>query len=93
MDAGTQDITISATTLTLSGSNLNNSIVITGVDDEFYEGVESVDLMITSSDRAVMPSILTVSIDIEDNECEWLKVRVLACICACVHTHVSLQGT
>lgn len=68
---GTRDVTLSSDTVFLSSSNSNATVTVSSVDDNFYEGAESVDLRITSSDRAVKfsPSDLTVAINIEDNEC------------------------
>ena len=72
---------LSSDVVFLSSRNSNANVTIRSVDDNFYEGPESVDLRITSSDRAVMfsPNELTVAINIMDNECTSVAqlVRVL----------------
>ena len=85
-------MTISTTMVMLTGGNLNSTVVISGVDDDLFEGAESVDLMIMSSDSAVRfsPPDLTVNIAIEDNDCECVAVIVrayllLACMNAWKH--------
>jgi hypothetical protein len=68
--SGTGDVNISAAMVMLTGSNLNSTVIISGVDDNYFEGAESVALSITSSDSAVRfsPPDLTVTIAIEDND-------------------------
>ena len=72
---------LSSDVVFLSSGNSNVTVTIRSVDDNFYEGPESVDLRITSSDRAVVfsPNELTVAINIVDNECTSVAqlVRVL----------------
>ena len=61
---------LSRDTVFLSSSNSNATVTVSSVDDNLYEGPESVSLRITSSDRAVRfsPPDLTVAINIEDND-------------------------
>ena len=55
---------------------------MTGLDDDLYEGAESAQLAITSSDIAVLFSSPSPTIDVEivDNDCEYITWTVFDCL-------------
>ena len=68
---------ISAAMVMLTGSNLNSTVIISGVDDNYFEGAEAVALSITSSDSHVRfspPDLTGIFIAIVDNDCECVHV-------------------
>ena len=69
------DISVSPSTVMLRLGQLQANVTVTGLDDDLYEGAESAELTITSSDSKAVefssPSP-TINIDIIDNDCELL---------------------
>ena len=63
--------------MTFGPGRLNVSVAISADDDVVYEGEESAELTITSSDTAVVLSTspLVVDIVIEDNDCEYVTYK------------------
>ena len=83
--ADNRDITLSATTVTLTPGQLESSVTVTGFDDALYEGVESAQLVITSSDQAVLLSSSVIDVEIIDSDCEYWPGRKLLLICMGFH--------
>ena len=90
---GNGDIEISPSTVVLSAGQLQSTVAISGIDDSIYEGAEETQLMITTSDKAVIfasPSP-TIDVTIVDNDCkDFILLIILACsMCICVCTYSS----
>ena len=69
---GGRDVMLSSPSVILNADNLSGTISISAIDDVFYEGAESLQLAITSSDGAVrfLPASISVEVNIEDTDCE-----------------------
>ena len=76
----------------LRPGQLQATVTVTGVDDDLYEGAESAELTITSSDSNAVefssPSP-TINIDIIDNDCELLYLS----FCTLTYTPMFLYKT
>ena len=72
------DIILSTTTVILTPGQLEGTVTVSGRDDNLYEGVESVQLIITSSDRAVRFSSPSprINVEIEDDDCELVFLKL-----------------
>ena len=71
--AGVRDISVFPSTVMLRPGQLQANVTVTGLDDDLYEGAESAELTITSSDSKAVefssPSP-TINIDIVDSDRE-----------------------
>ena len=57
---------------------MEGTVTVSGRDDNLYEGAESVQLMITSSDTAVIfsPPSPRINVEIEDDDCELVFLKL-----------------
>ena len=79
---GGRDVMLSSASVILSADNLSGTISISAIDDVVYEGAESLQLAITSSDEAVrfLPESISVEVNIEDTDCEYMLYMLYDCL-------------
>ena len=66
------EIVVSPSIVVFNESKSEETVIVTGVDDEFFEGAESVQILITSSDPAVGLLPVPIQVNIEDNDREMI---------------------
>ena len=66
------EIVVSPSIVVFNESISEETVIVTGVDDEFFEGAESVQILITSSDPAVGFLPFPIQVNIEDNDREMI---------------------